>query len=891
MQFSERQQAILELLRSPFEAVARSFGIEVRKARTGYVNMSRCPWCGHGNEGRPNYQCGVKDSPARRLGFLHHVKCLHPHDAPTNLDSPPYATFLAALGAITPEEAQWALNLRAELDREHLNVKVFNSSSGLSPLHDAFNRRLAKRLKESRPAMDWLTKVRGYDLSVTEFFRLGLSEPYRRKGTDEVVHSDVLVAPLLGRDGRFFGKYVYYLVPGVSLDNRAERPKAWSAGEPRVYYGGKVTAEHTSIFICDGLKDLWAIWSALKGTDLIKHLALATSTNGGGIHPKEWQQPGYWDAWDRVYLGHDSDRPHPRTGLAAGDEHAKALARRAARQTHRVWPLGHKDWNDYFLSGKVAADFKTLLEQASALDTRALEEPSKDGDLGFAVANAEFASGTYRDGFLYYPVRVLNREIDRDSGQKVERYENLVIRSDRTSHRAAVIPAPKGTPAEECVMRLLPDGMLLRERPRAAPYATWRWPAINAYLSGTTKPRPLAQMLEAVHLHLRARAWLPFEEDFMLLACTVVASYAQAIFDAVPLIMITGAKGSGKSALTEAVSELAMNCPPPVGQVSPATIARLINDTSGAMALDDLEKIAAKSTGDSQFHDLVQCLKLSYKKATANKHWTNMKTGKIETLGFYGIKFINNTLGADEILGSRMLRVQTYVMPESVRLPDGALSPHERGNLRDSLHVWVMSNVDRIAQAYSAIFPNPSIRAEEIAAPLRVIAVLSESQRVQNDLEVALNRQGADSIPTVSTSEILREALIEIVQLDARQRQLVRTHMTVTEAKMRMAIMAEKNFGKNYLNEVSNIENPEWIGRQLNQLYAEPGSEPIRFRLNDSYLRGVELSQKFVKKAVAAGGVDAASLVPSSDPKAFCGACNSCDYQTVCEMRFKRQRT
>jgi hypothetical protein len=71
------------------------------------------------------------------------------------------------------------------------------------------------------------------------------------------------------------------------------------------------------------LKDLWAIWDKVQGTELGKDLLLVTSTNGGGGFPEDWRVPAFWDDWETVYLGHDNDTPNAKTGKKAGDEHAK----------------------------------------------------------------------------------------------------------------------------------------------------------------------------------------------------------------------------------------------------------------------------------------------------------------------------------------------------------------------------------------------------------------------------------------------------------------------------------------------------------------------------------------------------------------------------------------
>lgn len=343
----------------------------------------------------------------------------------------------------------------------------------------------------------------------------------------------------------------------------------------------------------------------------------------------------------------------------------------------------------------------------------------------------------------------------------MERLETVVVRSDRTVHSAVLTPAPKGTRERERVMRLT-DGTLIDREPQANKYGTWSWPSIKTYLDGKAKVRHLADILRDVAAHLRASVWMPNEEDYALLTLTVTVTYAQAIFDSVPLILLTGPAGSGKSEMGGAMARVCCNayvC----GQSSAASIARLIDESRGFVVLDDLEGIGGRG---GQFGEIVQALKLSYDKATAVKLWTDVKSMRTERLDFYGVKMINNTRGANEILGSRMLRIQARRIPEGLREGFGDLLPTDdvRLNaLRDELHTWTFENARLIESTYRSRYPKTSDRVDEIAAPLHVMAAITGDPRLSSHLEVALARQGR-RVPNVQNPmELLRETLRDIV--------------------------------------------------------------------------------------------------------------------------------
>ncbi len=91
------------------------------------------------------------------------------------------------------------------------------------------------------------------------------------------------------------------------------------------------------LFVCDGLKDVWELSQLLKTSpELDASVALVSSTNGGQGVPEEWKNPDYWSQFEKVFLGHDNDKADPLTGRRAGDEHARALAEIACRETLRV---------------------------------------------------------------------------------------------------------------------------------------------------------------------------------------------------------------------------------------------------------------------------------------------------------------------------------------------------------------------------------------------------------------------------------------------------------------------------------------------------------------------------------------------------------------------------
>jgi hypothetical protein len=417
----------------------------------------------------------------------------------------------------------------------------------------------------------------------------------------------------------------------------------------------------------------------------------------------------------------------------------------------------------------------------------------------------------YHSGFLYYPIQTLvcgteihKRPDGTEESVATERLETIVVRSDRSFHIAKQNPAPRGTPAENRVWRL--GELALSARPRASTWASWRWQSIRAYLDGSAVPRPLGEIMRDIVRFLERAVYLPRREDYILLAACVPLTYVQTVFDAVPLLLLQGEHGTGKSLLGNYMARLCCNGTT-VGVVSPATIARQIDESRGFVALDDLESVGRRKGRDgSQFGELVQALKLSYNQKTAVKIWTDVTRMRTQRLNFYGVKLISNTRGTDDILGSRMLRINTGPIPPEAR---GKFSDAQGAErllaLRDELHVWAFTNVNAVAEAYARDFPAHASRSDEIVAPLSVIMKLTGDQELQQQLSHAVQLQ--QNTPRVANT--LEELLLWAVERLIRNGQSVITPLQVL---LEMRYLADNHQGRKL--RIDHLNTP-WIGRLL----------------------------------------------------------------------------
>jgi hypothetical protein len=494
-------------------------------------------------------------------------------------------------------------------------------------------------------------------------------------------------------------------------------------------------------------------------------------------------------------------------------------------------------------------------------------------------------NGAYVNGHLYYPTEIRVTETDENTGILVERRETIVIRSDRTIHRTVYAPAPKGTPLGKRVMRLT-DGTVIEKEPRPSSVRTWTFESIDSYIHDAARVRPLGAILQDVLSILQRSVWLPYREDYVTLALTVPATYVQAVFESVPLLLLNGPAGSGKTQTGNTMARLCANGVV-IGQTSAASAARLIDETRGFVVLDDIESIASRAGKDIQVNELVQALKVSYNKQTARKIWTDVRSMRTEQLNFFGIKLLNNTLGADPILGSRMLRIRTCRMPSGMQSNVHELQGEDIQRmhaLRNELHTWAFENVQAVEAAYREIYAAKSDRQAEIAAPLRTIAHLIGDSDIIAKLEAYLDLQDARARSTGNDPvQMLRQAVSNLASQGYGK-------VTLMQIRLEMRLLLDVHCEMRGTLETPEWDHAEWVGRQIrsNRLVEDIGVG--RCRIFGKNLRLVQIAQEVIDQVREGDGIEGLCGV-SKSPEDFCSDCAMCPYRNAgCELQVSRAR-
>lgn len=741
-----------------------------------------------------------------------------------------------------------------------------------------------RRLQQHPDALAYLTGTqRGLTQTTIKHFRLGLTS-YTSKQIRRTAYQYALTYPQMDSEGRLRSRFPRCWMPGVTIGTGVEK-SYWASGLPSTYW---VTPAGTcqDLLVCADAGDGWSIWQALQESSVAKRLCVISSTHGSAF-PEEWKTSTFWSLWDNVYAAQDANE--------SGDSLALKLRDYAGRDVRRLRiPASNgMNWTEYFNGGATLSEFLALL-QGAPLVTQHLAEPPVEAVVpvadGLYHVTPVDLSRAFINGFLYYPFRAL--EVDHQDGQRLQRWRDLILRSDGTICKADYLPALTGTPKGDRVLAL-DDGTILSKMPGANPlWTTFTTDAINLFSTArkerksalTLKP---AEMLTLIDRHLRSRIVLPNEHDYAILTYIVIVSYVQSIFEAVPLVLIMGIAGSGKSELGAALAQISCNAVVLNGQTSAASVARIIDSVGGLAILDDLEGIGASTKSKGEFKDLIQQLKVSYKRITARKAWTNAHTMKVEELNFYGVKVINNTEGVDITLGTRMLKIYTQKISrrdlDTFTRPK-TLKPEELVELRTNLHIWAMEYAQAINRLYQEKFSHHSERQEEITAPLRLLAELMGDVGSSEHLAMALRAQ--DPIPNQAESgaTLLRLAAKELI------RQGSRDYIAMPHLELEMRRMTGRNvFDETQAIEIPEWHEPRWVGRQLRlALVVDPMRKEQRPRLWGRQIRLYPLDPDFVKKTISELSLDTTPMgMDSIHPLAYCEdtECATCCYSMYCKIK------
>lgn len=607
------------------------------------------------------------------------------------------------------------------------DVSAFDGQVDPAPAAEAGRENLGRLKSALRRDADAMAALRGLGVAPAsvERLHLGLKQPYRSR-IDGLEIRNALCFPVLAEGMRAVGRYAYRNLPGVT--SNPQSPIGWGPGTPSVYRLGSFSPDATALVMVD-VVDCWLAWQCARGE--CPELAFLSRSHPSGW-PAEWGDPSFWRRFERVLV-------MPGAGSA---DFLLEIAPRIGRPIEVLrLPAPFADLGSICRSPRQPQldEMFAAAEPWSLPVLRAAGSIPADAIGRFQAAPVRI-TGAFAGGRSYYPFTVETREIESmrgGAGRVVQSYATMVLRSDGSLLTTEALPAPRGTPSDRRILALS-DGTRLAEEPVAARQGTWSFDGIERFVSwraGRSDPpfRPLPELLADVEGFLASRVELPCREQHLLAALYVAMSFVYPVFDAIPLLLIHGGRGTGKSELGEAIARLSFNAVVAT-QLRAAGMIRLLDETRGLLVLDDMDGDGAASPiGNGE---LAQAIKTSYKASTARKPVAD-RGGKVRIVDFFGPKVITNTKGVDRILGSRMICIRTAP-------PTGALVPAHFDDpwddvrldaLRDELHSWGMAAGSDVRDVWEDLTRTRSDRCREILAPLRAIARRCGGRDISDRLE------------------------------------------------------------------------------------------------------------------------------------------------------------
>lgn len=742
--------------------------------------------------------------------------------------------------------------------------------------------RAKSRLQKNQKAIEWLLATKGLTRSTIDKYHLGLTEEIKVKGN--LTCFNALSAPLISTDGEPKRRRIYEEIPKITINPKVVG--GWAVGDPLGYYSGSVEGKKR-IFVCDSVFDVWRLDQEIERTGGFEDLVFVCSTHKG-IMPEEFCRTEFWEPFKEICFGFLAGE--------SGDRISRNLGKFCPANIKRVVPPGERrNWIDFFNNGGTAEQLAELIRTAETSNP-ALPEPNfflKEETGEFAIDPVD-CNSAFIGGYSYYAYRVEKRETERTTHRDgtvtetiVTSYQAKILRSDGEKLDILTLPAPRGTPAADRVIALS-DGTRIVRKPRANLYAHWRAKDIDEFVRRLRSGQNVIdltfeEILADLENHFRRAVWLPFEEDYAVVVLYSVLSFVYNVFDAVPLLIVNGPKGTGKSDLGTAFETVSFNACS-IGQSSPAAAVRIINESRGLIVWDDLEALSDGS-GKDGFSELRQMLKLSYKKMTAKKIITD-RHGQSSVFNFFGPKVINNTLGADRILGSRMLTVQTAPIPFGQRgkIDLTGSSPDQTELIRKELYAWGMTTASEIHELYRKITNhNRGSRQDEILAPLRTLALYAGDKELLERLESACHREDESTLPPVEPLELLEQSLLKCVGKGFTV-DVSLPHLQLEIAHLLDALNPRRTIADGF----QFWKDEQWIGNAMTSLGFRDKTIPVRrSRLYGKETRIYRLNERFVGACLERINPDGKdrSVLKIASPFDFClsKTCGECEFASICE--------
>jgi hypothetical protein len=259
--------------------------------------------------------------------------------------------------------------------------------------------------------------------------------------------------------------------------------------------------------------------------------------------------------------------------------------------------------------------------------------------------------------------------------------------------------------------QLIPPSVLCR----------WSRSSLYDFLSGKPWESTPAALYRDLTAYLTRFIYHDDPRVLKFLALHCMTSYTYTSFESLPIVLLTGESGTGKTRTMEILTELAFNGRLH-GSVTAASFAREIQQDQPVICIDEIEDLAARQ-------ELLRLLRVMYR-SSGNREVCGTRGGR-EVSNVFAPAILVNIKGVDEALRNRIIEFQSVPRARPVERLLFRQQAAALQNLRDALYRFACSYVTRIHETY-VTFPSVSDisdRVEELWLPIFTIAkVIHETE-------------------------------------------------------------------------------------------------------------------------------------------------------------------
>ncbi len=299
----------------------------------------------------------------------------------------------------------------------------------------------------------------------------------------------------------------------------------------------------------------------------------------------------------------------------------------------------------------------------------------------------------------------------------------------------------------------------------------WKKTYYREYLEGKVTLDPAKLFTD---IRNQFQRYVRFEEQstYSFMALWTIGTYLHPIFDAFPMVLLCGPKGSGKTRTLQVASLLAFNAKLQ-GDPTPATVFRTIDEERPTLIFDEMEWLSKKDVTCQ----LSAILKFGYKPGCKVPRcaYDAKRNPYVVSFDAYCPKMFANIHGLEEVLGDRAItfyqRRKTF--DDAIEVASPSEGDATWALLRHELYVFMLTHF----QAIRGLIPTADVPIENrnlelFSGVLALARFFSDQAGIRGlydemiQLAVSKSAERLESDRELSHDAILIQALVSLVKRD-----------------------------------------------------------------------------------------------------------------------------